>query len=326
MIQINTIKAAQKTIKNKVMRTPLVPAFSLSNEQREVRIKLETTQAIGAFKLRGAVNALQQLNPKQKQQGVVCASTGNHGRALAYAAQKLNIKATICMSSLVPQNKIAAIEKLGADVRIQGQCQDDAQALVAQLVESKQMIEIPPFDHEDIIAGQGTIGLEILEDWPEVDTLLIGLSGGGLLGGIALAVKSINPNIQVIGLSPKRGAAMAASLANGIETEVEELPTLADSLGGGIGNPNRYTFKLVQRYMDDLLLLSETQIKDAMQHLFFKESLVVEGAGAVGVAALIDQNLAQQLKQPLGKNIAIIASGRNVDMDKYLTLMGESKN
>lgn len=183
------------------------------------------------------------------------------------------------------------------------------------------MTEIPPFDHADVICGQGTIGLELFEAWPQVDTIMVGLSGGGLLGGIALAAKSINPDVRIVGLSPQRGAAMAASLAAGKETEVEELPTLADSLGGGIGTRNRYTFDLVKVYMDELILLTEAQIADAMRHLYFRESLVTEGAGAVGVAPLIEPALLDQLKQPLGRNIAIIVSGKNVDMHDFTALM-----
>jgi threonine dehydratase len=321
MIKLSDIFRAQNTIQRHATRTPLVPAFSLSDENCDVRLKLETTQPIGAFKLRGAFNALSRLTETQRQRGVVCASTGNHGRALAYAAAQLGCKATICMSTLVPENKVDAVRKLGAEVIIHGNSQDDAQHQVERLVKDHGMSEIPPFDHADIIAGQGTIALEILEDWPEVDTILVGLSGGGLLGGIALTAKSIDPDIRIIGFSPKRGAAMAASLAAGHAVEVEELPTLADSLGGGIGLDNRFTFDLVQRHMDQLVLLDEAQIANAMRHLYFHENLVSEGAGAVGVSALIDAQVQGQLGAVLGRRIAIIISGHNVDMPRFNRIM-----
>ncbi|MCB1858827.1 MAG: hydroxyectoine utilization dehydratase EutB [Gammaproteobacteria bacterium] len=321
MLNLKQIYHARSRIAPHVTYTPLVPAPSLSNSNREVRLKLETTQPIGAFKLRGAINAVSQLNDNQKQKGVVCASTGNHGRAIAFAATRLGAKATVCMSSLVPDNKVQAIRALGADIRIHGNSQDEAQQLVEQLVAEHDMTEIPPFDHADVVCGQGTIALELFETWPQVDTILIGLSGGGLLGGIALAANSINPDVRIIGLSPQRGAAMAASLSAGKETEVEELPTLADSLGGGIGTHNRYTFDLVKTYMDDLILLTEQQIANAMRHLYYQEALVSEGAGAVGVAPLIEPALLDQLKQPLGRNVAIIVSGKNVDMRDFTSIM-----
>lgn len=304
-------------------RTPLVPALSLGSTDREVRLKLETTQATGAFKLRGAINAVSQMDISARKRGVVCASTGNHGRALAWAANTLGAKATICMSTLVPANKIQAIEALGAEIQIHGESQDDAQTRVDQLVADRGMTEIPPFDHPAVIAGQGTIGLELLEDWPDVDTIVVGLSGGGLLAGIALAVKTINPDIRIVGVSPARGAAMAASLAAGKPVAVRELPTLADSLGGGIGLGNRYTFPLVRDLMDDLVLLDEAQIAAGMRQLYYHEQLVTEGAAAVGASLLVSEAAQSQLTQPLGQNIALIVSGRNVDMQRFTALMSE---
>ncbi|MGB1111458.1 MAG: pyridoxal-phosphate dependent enzyme, partial [Gammaproteobacteria bacterium] len=234
LLPFHAVLSAAPLVQRYAVRTPLIPAHSLGNAGREVRVKLESNQPVGAFKLRGVINALSHLSAEQLACGVVCASTGNHGRALAYGAKQMGGRASICMSSLVPENKVSAIRNLGADVRIHGNSQDEAQELVDELVRDQGMTEIPPFDHAHVLAGQGTIGLEIVQDWPEVDTILVGLSGGGLLSGIALAAKSIKPDIKVIGISPERGAAMAASLEAGKPVEVEELPTLADSLGGGI--------------------------------------------------------------------------------------------
>lgn len=321
MLSLDAIKAAQRTIRPYAIRTPLRPALSLSDSSREVRLKLETTQPTGAFKLRGAVNALSRLSRRQRERGVVCASTGNHGRALAYAASQLGSQATICVSSLVPRNKLEAIRALGADVRVHGNSQDEAHQLVERLVNERELTEIPPFDHLDVMAGQGTIGIEILEDWPEVDTLIMGISGGGLASGVAAAARAINPSIRIIGVSPVRGAAMAASLEAGQPVDVEELPTLADSLGGGIGLDNRYTFAHVRALVDELVLLEEAQIAAAMRHLFYEEQLVTEGAGAAGVAVVMDKVLRAGLNTLPGERIAVVISGGNVDMREFLALM-----
>lgn len=310
-LEPGAFEAAQQAIKGVACRTPLVEAPSLSSADRHVRLKLETAQPTGAFKLRGAANALARLSPSEAARGVVCASTGNHGRALAYAAGRLGIPATVCMSALVPANKVEAIRRLGATIVIAGQSQDEAQREVNRLVEEDGLVEFPPFDHADIIAGQGTIGLEILEDAPEIDTVLVPLSGGGLIAGVAAAIKDRSPGVRVIGLSMERGAAMAASLAAGHPVDVVEEPTLADSLGGGIGLANRYTFEMVRDLVDEVVLLSEAQIAAAMRVLFLSEGWVAEGAGAVGIAAL-SEDLAE-----LGRDIAVVVSGRNVDMDVF---------
>ena len=317
-MEIEAIEAARQAIRGIACRTPLVEAPALSSDNRRVRLKLETAQPTGAFKIRGAANALARLTPGQAARGVVCASTGNHGRALAHAAQRLGIKAIVCMSALVPANKVEGVRRLGAEIRIVGRSQDDAQAEVDRLTAQAGMTEIPPFDHPDVIAGQGTIGLELLEDAPELDTVLVPLSGGGLIAGVAAAIKARNPAVRVVGLSMARGAAMAASLRAGHPVDVIEEPTLADSLGGGIGLGNRHTFAMVRDLVDEIVLLSEAQIAGAMRALFLREGWVAEGAGAVGIAPLIEAGLAQ-----LGRDVAVVVSGRNVDMVAFTALMSD---
>lgn len=306
-VTLQSIYEARRAIAGIAVRTPLVAAGSLS-PGRCVRFKLETMQPIGAFKIRGAANALARLTPETRRRGVVCASTGNHGRAVAYAAGRLDVSATICVSRLVPENKLAAIRALGAEIRIVGNSQDEAQFEVNRLTDSGG-VEIPPFDHPDVIAGQGTIGLELLEDFPEIDTAVVPLSGGGLIGGIALALKSASPSIRVIGVSMERGAAMKASLAAGKPVEIAEEGTLADSLGGGIGLANRFTFAMVRELVDEVVTVSESEIARAMRDLFLLEGLIAEGAGAIGVALLGEPHLSR-----LGQNVAVVISGRNVDM------------
>jgi threonine dehydratase len=246
---------------------------------------------------------------------VVAASTGNHGRALAHAARSAGIPCIVCMSALAPANKVAAIKALGAEARIVGRSQDEAQVEVDRLVADEGMIALPPFDHADIIAGQGTLGLEILEDLPEAETLLVPLSGGGLVAGIAMAAKTVKPAIRVIGISMQRGAAMQASLAAGHPVLVEELPSLADSLGGGIGLANKHSFAMVRDLVDEVLLVSEAEIAAAIRHAYAEERQVIEGAAAVGIAVL--------LRRPRpapgpdwGVTVALL-SGANIDMSLH---------
>lgn len=311
-VTLQHVYAARAAIAGIACRTPLVPAARLSAAERQVMLKLETAQPTGAFKIRGAANALARLGLEERRRGVVCASTGNHGRAVAYAARRLGVPACICLSRLVPAVKVAAIEALGAEVRVVGSSQDEAQAEVERLVAEEGRAELPPFDHPEIIAGQGTIGIELLEDCPELDTVVVPLSGGGLMAGIALAVKAASPAIRVVGVSMERGAAMHRSLLAGRPVEVAEEPTLADSLAGGIGLNNRHTFAMVRELVDEVVLLSEAQIAAAMRALFLQEGWVAEGGGAVGIAPVIEPGLAR-----LGRRVAVVISGRNIDMGLF---------
>lgn len=315
-LQLNDIYRARQRIESLVRRTAMEYSPSLSQRLGvAVYLKLESQQITGSFKLRGASNAVAQLSAEQKACGVVAASTGNHGRALAYAASRQGVKATICLSHLVPANKVHAIRDLGAEVRIVGQSQDDAQREAERIASEQGATLLPPFDHPAIIAGQGTLGLEILEQQPDVAQILVPLSGGGLFAGVALAIKSAGTNIVTHGISMQRGAAMHASLAAGHPVEVEELPTLADSLGGGIGLDNRHTFSMTRDLCDHLHLLSEASIANAIRHAYREERLVLEGAAAVGIAALLDG-----LIEPRGP-IVVVVSGRNVDIDQHVRVL-----
>jgi threonine dehydratase len=315
-IQLSDIYQARKNILKIACRTPLVPAWSLSGRNRNVQLKLEIAQPTGAFKLRGAANALSNLTTEQSVNGVVCVSTGNHGRAVAYAAKLSDIPAYVCMSTLAPKNKIESIESLGGTVRIVGDSQDEAQQEVDRLVHGDGMTEIPPFDHFDVITGQGTIGIELVEEDPKIDTVIVPLSGGGLISGIALAVKTLAPDVRIIGLSMENGAAMYESIKRGYPVEVEESPSLADSLGGGVGLNNQYTFGIVRDLVDEVRTVSELQIAEAMRYLYEREGWVAEGGGAIGLVPLL-----QDLDLPLGKHIAVVISGKNVDMNIFARVM-----
>lgn len=309
------IKSAGRTISGVAARTPLVLSPYLSRlAGQEFLLKLEMTQPIGAFKLRGAVNAV--FNLPDGIPGVTCCSTGNHGRGIAYAARARGLRAVICMSSLVPQAKVDGIRALGAEVRIAGNSQDDAQIECRRLATEEGLVEISPFDDPRVIAGQGTIGLELLEERPDLAAILVPLSGGGLAAGVAIAAKAIKPDVKVIGITMDRGAAMFESVRAGKPVEVDEVASLADSLGGGVGMDNRHSFPICRELLDDYVLVTEEEIYDAMQSLYYEERMVAEGASVVGIAAL------KAGKLPIIDGpIAAIVTGRNVDMQVFTDIV-----
>jgi threonine dehydratase len=315
-LKLADIYAARKRIAGRVRRTPLAPSPSLSAlAGAPVQLKLEHHQITGSFKLRGATNAVLGLTPEERAKGIVGVSTGNHGRGLAHAAKAAGVRCIIGMSRLVPRNKVEGIEALGAEVRIVGESQDDAQVEVDRLVAEEGMTMLPPFDHPAVIAGQGTLGLEIVEALPEAETVIVPLSGGGLIAGVALAVKTANPTTRVVGVTMARGAAMYESQKAGRPVQVDELPSLADALGGGIGLENRYTFAMVRDLVDEMLLVSEAQIAGAVRHAYFEEKQVIEGSGAVGIAAL----KAGLIETP--GPTAVVLSGCNIDMALHKRLI-----
>ena len=315
-VALADIQAARSRIADKIDRTATVPSAALSEiAGAPVFLKMEHRQTTGSFKLRGASNALASLAPEARSRGVVAASTGNHGRALAHAAKLEGVRAVICMSRLVPENKVAEIRRLGADVHIVGDSQDDAQSEVERLVRDEQLAMVPPFDDPAVVAGQGTLGLEMMEAVPAARTVLVQLSGGGLASGIAAAVKGVSPSTRVIGISMRRGAAMKASLDAGKPVHVQELPTLADSLGGGIGLSNQLTFAMCRALLDDVVLLTEAEIAAGVRHAYAVEREVVEGAGAVGIAAILAG------KVRLEGETVVLLSGRNIDMDLHRSIV-----
>ncbi len=310
VIELDDIVAARERIAAHVQPLRITPSASLSRRcGAEILLAHEYLQTTGAFKLRGATNAILQLPAGTT--GVVAVSTGNHGRALAFAASRHGIPCVICMSELVPQNKLDAIRELGAEIRIHGKSQDEAEVEAKRLVADDGYTMIPPFDHADVIAGQGSLGLEMLEQVPDLDCVLVQLSGGGLISGIALAIKRQKPAARIIGISMQRGAAMVESLRAGHPVEVEELPTLADSLGGGIGLDNRHTFAIVRELVDDCVTLTEDEIADGIRHAYFEEKIILEGGGAVGLGALLAGKI-----EP-GDKTVVLLSGQNIDMQLH---------
>jgi threonine dehydratase len=312
---LRDVYAARRRVRGLAVETPLVPSALSDRSGAEILLKLECFQPIGAFKIRGAANAIAGLSEEAKARGVTCCSTGSHGRAVAYAARAAGCRTVVCLSELVPAVKADAIAALGAEVRRFGRSQDDAQLEVDRLVAEEGMAEIPPFDHPAVIAGQGTIALELFEARPDLRTIVVPLSGGGLMAGIALAAKAISPAVRLVGITMDRGAAMAESLQAGHPVPVEEVPSLADSLGGGIGLENRWTFALCRDLVDEVVLVTEEEIYRGLQSLFRDDRLVAEGGSAVCHAALLAGKL--RVEGPA----AFIISGRNVDMDQFAAIV-----
>ena len=269
-------------------------------------------QITGSFKLRGAINKLLSLNDEQKNKGVIAVSTGNHGKGVAYAAKLLGIKSKIFMSKLVPTYRRTAIESLGADIEIVGTNSDEADHHAKEYALKNNIELVHPFDDLRIIAGQGTIGLEMLEDMPNVDTVVVPTSGGGLIGGIAIAIKEQKPDTKIIAVSMKRGPSMYESLKVGKPVDVVEEETLADCLGGSIGLENKYTFKIVQNTIDDFVIIDEDKIAEGIKFNFEHHKLITEGAAATSIMVVKDQ-----LSKHLGNNIICLICGGNIDVDLF---------
>jgi threonine dehydratase len=313
-ITIREIWEAKKRISSSVHKTPLIPSSVLSEQTgSSVYLKLENMHEIGAFKVRGAANKILSLDSDEKRLGVTTFSTGNHGLAVAFLAKQLGIKAIICISSRVPKAKVDAIRRMGAVIKFCGNSQDEAESYCYKLQKEKGLTVIKPFDDPYVIAGQGTIGLELLEELPEIDRVIVPLSGGGLLAGVGLALKSTDPTIQVNGVCMEHSAVMNESLKVGKPVLLQEKETLADSLLGGIGLENQYTFKMVKQYMDEVVLISEQSIAKAMAFVLKQHRMVVEGAAAIGAAALLERKFAAQ-----NENIVVIISGNNVELSSFL--------
>jgi threonine dehydratase len=317
-VTMQDIYLARQKIVPLARRTPLINSPLLTEHVGAlVYLKAESLQETGSFKIRGAANKVLSLTPEEKARGVITISTGNHGRAVACVAQHLGIKALICIPEGVPSNKVKAIKAFGAELLVCGQSYDEAEEHAIRLCKEQGLTMIEPFDDPWVIAGQGTIGLELLEDLPELDTAIVPLSGGGLISGIALALKSASSGTRVIGVSMDRAPVMYHSLKAGRPIRMEEEETIADALVGGIGLENRYTFRMAQEFVDDAVLVSDEEIAAAMAFVLEKHHLVVEGGGAVAVAALLHGRVKE-----IGCNVAAVLTGANVDMPLLLEIAG----
>lgn len=315
-VSFRDVWKAKKRIADIVSQTPMIYSEPLSDRtEANIYLKLEQNHPTGAFKLRGAANKILSLEEEAQQKGVTTFSTGNHGIAVAYVAAQLGIPCTVCISNRVPEAKVNRLKKLQAVVEKVGSSQDDAANRCLQLEIEKGMTVIKPFDDKEVIAGQGTIALEIIEQCPDIDEVIIPLSGGGLLSGVAFVMKSIDPSTRITGITMRKSAVMQESLSKGKPIRLEEEDTLADSLLGGIGLDNQLTYSMTQKFMDEGVRVEEKEIEEGLLFLMEHHKMIVEGAAAIGVGHVLRNEVKLQ------GNIAIIVTGNNIDHDVITGLL-----
>ena len=293
-----------------IKHTPLLTSRQLSERTGfDIRLKAELFQRVGSYKIRGPLNKFALMPEEQKRRGVVCSSAGNHAQGVALAAKIHGIRAVVCMATNATPAKIAATKAYGAEVVLHGSIWDEANEKAKELVRDQGLTYVHPFDDEQLIAGQGTLGLEIVQDWPEVDAVIVPIGGGGLIAGVSMAVKSHNPKIKVIGVESSDGPAMQRSLEAG-ELQTIDCQTIIDGLR--VRRAGVLNFSVVQRFVDEIVALPDREIFDAMIWVMERCKLVVEGAAAAPVGALL-QNL---VKLPPGSRVAVVLSGGNLNLDQ----------
>lgn len=308
MLTLKDIQQAQLLLRKFAVRTPLV-ACKLP-DGRQIFVKPENLQPIGSFKLRGAYNKISSLTPEQRARGVVAHSSGNHAQGVAYAAKALNVKATIVMPSTAPKIKMEATKALGAEIVLVGSASTERIARAEELERERNLIPVPPYNDEKIIAGQGTIGLEIMEDLPDIEVVLVPVGGGGLISGIATAIKESKPETKIIGVEPEFAADAQASLRTGKIQSISgesAARTIADGLRSqSIGPIN---FEHICKYVDDIVTVKEDEIRQALKHLLFSARIVAEPSGAVTTAAA----MFHATEIPASAKIVVVVSGGNVE-------------
>lgn len=307
IVDIIKIKKACQTIWKHIDKTPLKRSNFFSQFcDGNVFLKLENQQITNSFKIRGALNKMLQLSKEDKMKGVITASAGNHGQAVGVGAEILGIRAKIFVPKLTPKTKIEKIRKCDVELIIHEGTFKEAEQEAISLAKNNNMTYISPYNDELVIAGQGTIGFEIMEKFPEVDIILVPVGGGGLISGIGVAVKNNNSVVKVIGVQSEASPVMYKSLKAGKIVDVAIETSIADGIAGGV-EKDSITFEMCQRYVDEIMLVRETTIKEAIKLVWKHEKEISEGAGAVGLAALLEK------KRFKNRNIVVVVSGGNID-------------
>ncbi|MCC6313150.1 MAG: pyridoxal-phosphate dependent enzyme [Thermomicrobiales bacterium] len=314
-VTLEDIRAAAERIRPYVHRTPLLPSQTLSRmSNTRLALKPENLQRTGSFKARGALNAMLQLSPEQRERGVVTLSAGNHGQGLAFAAGLLGVRCVVFMPETAVPTKVAAIAGYGAETRFTP-TMAQAPAAVETYQKAQGLTYVHPFGDPNVIAGQGTIGLELLEDEPDLDAVVVPVGGGGLLAGVATAIKALRPDVRVVGVEPEGAPSVSRSLAAGHPITLDRLDTIADGLAAPFAAP--ISQALIERNVDDVVLVSDDEIVDALRLILERTKLLVEPSGAAGVAAL----LSGKTGVAAGAQVAAILSGGNVDRERLKQML-----
>ncbi|RKL62523.1 threonine ammonia-lyase [Thermoanaerobacteraceae bacterium SP2] len=308
-VTLQDIREAREILKSVVYKTGVVHNTTFSEMSgNSVCLKMENLQKTGSFKLRGAFNKIAHLTDEEKRHGVIASSAGNHAQGVAMGATFYGIKSTIVMPKHAPLSKISATKSYGADVVLCGNVYDEAYAEAMRLQKETGATFIHPFNDPQVIAGQGTIGLEILEDLPDADAIVVPIGGGGLISGVSIAAKSIKPGIKIIGVQSKNMPSMAESVENKKITTVDGTPTIADGIA--VKTPGELTFSIIRKYVDNIITVDEDEIANAILLLLERAKVIAEGAGAVPVAAILNR-----MEDFRDKKIVALVSGGNIDVN-----------
>ncbi len=306
MLSLDKIFNAQTVLKNIIRETALVRAYGIA-PQCELYLKPENLQITGSFKVRGSGYMISTLSDKEKEKGVIACSAGNHAQGVALAASKCGIKSLICLPDNAPISKVEATKSYGADVCLVEGCYDNAYEKALQLKDELGLTFVHPFDDENVIAGQGTIALEILNELDNIDAIIVPIGGGGLISGIAYAAKKIRPSVKIYGVQAAGAASMYNSIKNNKITTLKSVQTIADGIA--VKQPGDNTYELIREYVDDIALVSDDEISSAILTLVEKQKMIAEGAGAVAVAAAMFNKFLIE-----GKRVVSIVSGGNIDV------------
>ena len=306
MLTLDKIYKASHVLRSVIRKTDLIHA-PLVNPDSEIYLKTENLQITGSFKVRGAYYMMSQLTEEEKARGVIACSAGNHAQGVALAAAKNHIKSLICLPDGAPISKVEAPKSYGAEVCMVNGVYDDAYQKALELKEEKNYTFVHPFDNEDVIAGQGTIGLEILEQMPDVEAVIVPIGGGGLISGVAFAIKNLNPNIKVYGVQASGAPSMRNSIRDGKIECLDHVSTIADGIA--VKEPGEHTFQYVSQYVDEIVTVTDDEISAAILALIERQKLIAEGAGAASVAAAMFNKVPIQ-----GKKTVCLVSGGNIDV------------
>lgn len=318
LVTLQEIDTAAKRIRGIALHTPLLPFPELSAELGgEVRLKCESLQRGGSFKIRGALNFLARLPDADLERGVITYSSGNHAQALALAARLKGVRAVVVMPTTAPEVKVVGAKRLGAEVIFEGTTSLHRQVRAEEIADKEGLVLVPPFDHPFIIAGQGTVGREIAEDWPEVEAILVPVGGGGLASGISVATKALLPQAQVVGVEAEGAASMRAALDAGEPTTLDRIDTIADGIASvRVGH---LTLRHAQALFDDVVTVEDDAIRRAASILLLRRKLVVEFSGAAALGAILSGDFDAR-----GKKVAVVLSGGNLDPSRLESLAGFS--